>query len=405
MLKASSLGNAIFVCLIISIFAGCLVLMSHYHNLLNQRINFREKLVNVNNASFKYYLKNLSDLQYNQTFDADIFEEDITTLIHKTKWGFYDILKCKTIFKQDTITKTALVGQQSNSKFTALYVTDYDKKLKLSGETQIMGKIKVPKGDLDEIFINGKLGNNTKIKAKKLNSDNKLPSVKTSLQVAINDFEVLPLSYYNSGFIINDFDSETKVIDVSEINYLSNIFIKGNIILYSTGAITVSNTTILNDVVLITKSVILEKGFSGNLQIIAKNEVKVKENVQLKYPSSIYIKNDLQPVKVTIDSLSTIAGGIVIDGTTYNNSKQRQLIVEPSSKVYGTVYCYGKTQLQGEIIGQLYTDRFFLKTQSSEYENVILNGIINGDSLPKNFVRPIIFNTDYNNTYEVIKEF
>ena len=138
------------------------------------------------------------------------------------------------------------------------------------------------------------------------------------------------------------------------------------------------------------RNIIIEKEFIGNLQIIAKNDVTVQKKAQLKYPSSIYVKNDLEPVKVEIDSLSTIAGGIIIDGDTYNNSTNRELVIQPTSKVYGTVYCYGKTQLPGEVIGQLYTDRFFLKTQSASYENVILNGVVNGNSLPEHFVRPPI---------------
>ena len=168
MLKASSLGNAIFVCLIISIFSGCLVLISHYHNLLNQRINFREALVNTNNASFKYHIKNLDKLRYNETIESDVFEEDITTSIEKKKWGFYDIVKCKTVFKEDTIIKTALLGQNNESDFTALYVTDYDKVLQLSGSTKIIGKIKTPKGNLGQSYINGNKGNNVIIKAKKI---------------------------------------------------------------------------------------------------------------------------------------------------------------------------------------------------------------------------------------------
>ena len=404
MLKASSLGNAIFVCLVISIFSGCLVLLSHYNNLLNKRINFRTHLINTNNASFTYYVKHLDQLQYNQSTPTDIFEEDLITLVEKKKWGFYDIINCKTIFKQDTITKTALLGKTHNSNFTTLYLTDYDKVLKLSGSTKLAGNIKTPKGTTGEAYINGNIGNTISVKAKKYPSEDKLPKTQYKMNMSIREYKILPFSYYNTNTIINNFDSETIVIDLSRISYLRDIVIKGNIILYSSGTLTIANTAILNDVVVMAKNIITERGFSGNLQIIAKNDVTIKENTQLKYPSSIYVKNDLEPVSVTIDSSSIVAGGIIIDGDSYNNSKQRELIVKPTSRIYGMVYCYGKTQLQGEVIGQLYTDRFFLKTQSAEYENIILNGVVDSDSLPKHFLHPHIFNTN-NSSYDVIKTF
>jgi len=74
--------------------------------------------------------------------------------------------------------------------------------------------------------------------------------------------------------------------------------------------------------------------------------------------------------------------------------------------VYGTVYCFGRTQLQGSVFGTVYTDRFFLNTESSNYENVILNGAINRDSLPKEFiVLPLFNDPNYKENYDLVKEF
>nr|WP_321234601.1 hypothetical protein [uncultured Psychroserpens sp.] len=407
MLKASSLSNAIFVCLMISVFSGCLVLISHYQNLLNSKLDFEETLINVNNATFKYYLNNSNQIEFNTSTALDIFENDITTFTTKKKWGFYDILLSQTIFKNDTINRIGLIGiLEPNQKRPSLFVTDYDKPLKLSGKSKVIGFSKVPNGIIEQAYLNGQEGNSVEIKGTQSSSEDKLPTIKTSLNLDINAYKMLSLEHFKSNTIINSFSSETIVLNVSNSSQLSDVIIKGNIVIFSTGSIKLTKSAQLHDVVLMANDVLIESGFSGNLQIVAKKNVIVEENTNLKYPSSVYVKNDLDSIKVHIKSSSKIAGGIVIDGNTYKGSLKRQLIIDEDSKVYGNVYCYGKTQLQGDVIGQLYTDRFFLKNQSSDYENVILNGSINGDSLPENFVQLPIFNSENNTTtYEIIKEF
>jgi hypothetical protein len=391
----------------ISIFSGCLVLISHYQNLLNSKLEFRETLINTNNASFKYYATNPNLLEFNNTIETDIFNNDVSTYIIKKKWGFYDVLSSKTIFKGDTINKIGMIGNINSDKDSpTLFVTDYDKPLKLSGKTKIIGTSKIPNGFIEQAYINGQTGNSIQISGKQLISEDRMPQLNTSLEMDINRYKMVSIDEFESNTIINSFDSETIVIDISNLSELRDISVKGNIIVFSSGKVKVSNTAQLHDIVLMANDVIIETNFKGNLQIIAKNGVVIEEHAVLKYPSSLYLENDIDSIKVHFKPSSSIAGGVIINGSTYQGSLKRQLIIDESSTLYGSVYCYGKTQLQGAVIGQLYTDRFFLKTQSSDYENIILNGLINGDSLPENFVQlPILKSKSNIDTYEIIKEF
>ena len=58
-IKASSLVNAIFICVIISIFCGCLVLISHYQNILNNQLNEQENTIYRNNSAFSYFINKI----------------------------------------------------------------------------------------------------------------------------------------------------------------------------------------------------------------------------------------------------------------------------------------------------------------------------------------------------------
>ncbi|MDO5968988.1 polymer-forming cytoskeletal protein [Flavivirga aquimarina] len=407
-IKASSLINAIFTCLMISVFSGCLVLISYYQNMLNDLLYTHEDLIQRNDSSFNYLISNLETVSYDQMKEIDVFGDEVLSYIQKKHWGFYDILISKTQFKNDTVTKTALVGQKSYiSNNIALYVTDYDRPLKLSGKMTILGQIKVPNGKTELAYINGQKGNKLMLKGQQLKSGDKLPKIEKDVTIEFSKFKPVSLSSLGKDIhVINGFDEATKVIDVEDIGELRDMVCKGNIVLTSNNTLNIAPTASLNDVIISAPSVTIKSGFKGNIQIIAKEHVTIDENVELHYPSSIYIKNDNDDVLVEIRENSTIAGGIVIDGDIYNASLNRSLTIEENATVIGNVYCYGNTQLKGKVIGNIYTDKFFLKTESSNYENVILNGTINRDSLPSDFIElPLFKNNSNEKIYEIIKEF
>ncbi|QXP58396.1 hypothetical protein [Olleya sp. HaHaR_3_96] len=400
--KASSLTNAIFICLIISIFCGCLVLIHHYNNLLNSKLEMQNQLVHRNNSAFTFFLNNTSKIEEDKGFD--IFDDGIESYAEIKNWGFYKVLTCKSVFKTDTVSKTALIGKRSKKKEAlALYVTNYDKPVKVSGRINISGMIKIPNGEIEQIYISNQNSNEIKLTGAQLKSDDVLPKIK-SIEFNYYGESHIPSEVFNfEETIINDFENTTLIINYNELKELEGISLKGNIILKSETIITLTRKSSLEDVLIVAPKVIVEKGFRGSVQIIAEKEVVIGEDVFLSYPSSIYLKNDTDSVKVNVNKNSKIAGGIVITGETYNGSLKRSLIIEEGAKIIGVVFCNGKTQFNGEIIGALYTDKLFLKTKSSSYENVILNGIINREDLPEDFLGLPLFDNETN--YEIIKTF
>ena len=404
-LNASSLINALFVCIIVSVFCGCLVLFAHYQNLLNDRLTIQEELININDSSFNYLISNAEVFPPGQMQQLDIFEEGIPTYMKKMKWGFYDVLICKTVFKNDTISKIALVGQKNKyDNPLALYVTNYDKPLKLSGKTTIKGQIKIPTGLTEQAYINGKMGNTITLTGEKLKSERKFPKIVNGIDLSTYE-NTSGNTIGTDTLIVNGFDQETKIIDISSTTTVTNVSIKGNIILVSKNELEISETAHLEDVLVVAPIIHLKSGFKGNIQMVSSRKIILEDWVLLKYPSSIYMKNDIDSLSVSIGQNSTFVGGIVLDGDTSEGTIYRTLTIKDKAKVIGDVYCYGRTQLNGEVIGSLYTDKFFLKTESSTYENVILNGTINRDSLPQNFVGLQLFsNVLDKKEYAIIKE-
>lgn len=406
-IKASSLMNAVFICLIISIFCGCLVLIAHYQNLLNQKLYLQEDLIGRNNGAFNYYLNNTDALDIGDIKELDVFDDGIKSFVEKKSWGFYEILISKTIFSKDTLTKIALIGRTSDSKNPiAIFVTNYDKPLKLSGTAKISGLMKIPYGKTEQAYLNGSIGNAIQIIGQQLKSESTLPKLDNTIVSDSYNYETVLLENIKDGSLINNFDKETIILNLDGVDVLNDIVCKGNIIIKSNSRLAINETATLNDILIVAPEVIFNTGFRGNVQVIAEKVVKLEDNVHLKYPSSIYVKNDLDSVTVTINKNCILVGGIVIEGTTYIGSLKRKLIIDKEAKVVGTIYNFGQTQMQGELIGTIFTDRFFLKTESSNYENVIFNGTINRDSLPKDFIElPLFEGHGKTSSHAIIKEF
>ncbi|GGD07680.1 hypothetical protein GCM10011368_07040 [Hyunsoonleella pacifica] len=381
--------------------------MSHYQNLLNDKLYAQEDLISKNDSAFNSVLHAVTTLQHDEGVIIDVFDDNLPSHIQKKHWGFYNIIVCKTGFRNDTVSKIALVGEKDYSQNKlALYVTDYDKPLKLSGNTKILGQIKVPNAKTETAYINGQKGNNIKLKGKQLKSLDKLPKIEKNIIVDVSQLQPISLQHFDkNAIVVNGFDAPTKVIGSAENIAFNNITCKGNVILSAKHKITISNTAHLEDVIISAPFVHITNGFRGNIQIIARDSVKIDENVQLQYPSSIYIKNDAKAT-VRLGKNSTIAGGIVIDGNTFRGSTDHYLHIEENATVIGTIYCFGSTELKGSVIGSVYTDKFYLKTETSTYENVVLNGVINRDSLPENFIDIPLFNSNTDKRrYAVIKKF
>ncbi|MDC3388577.1 hypothetical protein OAX11_03595 [Flavobacteriaceae bacterium] len=322
------------------------------------------------------------------------------------KWGGYNVLKIKTIHKKDTLQKVALVGIKNNNKKIALYISDLDKPLSIGGNTKIIGDIKISKYGVKAAYIN----NSNSIRGKLVNgsigiSEKKLPKLEeSSFYLDVGLKKEFFLEDIESEILYNSFYKPTIIVNANGRNEIGNVSLSGNIILQSKDSIFIKKTANLSDIIIDAPKIVFERDFKGSLQVYAKDKVILKKGVELQYPSSIFINNDSEyKVEVLLEENSKLAGGIVLTGNSYKSSLNRMITIENNATVVGDVYCYGKIQLKGKVIGSVYTDRFYLKTASSIYENYIIGGEINSLDLPSNYISLPIF-PGKNKNYELIKE-
>jgi hypothetical protein len=404
MLKASSLLYAIFVCLIVSLLCGSLIIIFNYQYRLKQQYFLEEELVM---ASTNNYIQIINgSLGHSSEGIVQLEDSKFTTSYDVSNWGFYNLVKTKTVFKNDTLYKAALIGEKSTKEKLALYLSDLDKPLNIGGTTKIIGNVKLSKYGVKPAYINNQNFTGTRLIHGAIGvSGKRLPELQKNENTTDNkDIVEILLEELEEKLLYNSFYKPTIIVYADGIYDIENFKLTGNVILKSNDSIYIKNTCILNNILIESPSVVFEENFKGVVQVFSEKNVTLEQGTELQYPSSVFIANDSgDKIEVVLEEKSKLAGGIVLTGESYQSSLNRMVTISEGATVIGDVYCYGKTQLKGKVIGSVYTDKFYLKTASSIYENYIVGGEINSLELPPNFIGLPLFSNE-NTTYELIKE-
>ncbi|MBC8756040.1 hypothetical protein H2O64_15285 [Kordia sp. YSTF-M3] len=404
-LKASSLLHAVFACLLIALVCFGMLLLASYTSLFQHRALEKTQLQLTNDSALEWQLsKDIFNQEEVQSIS--VFNDDIETRTKTLDWGFYKIINTKTYHNQDTIRKSVLVGEITSDK-TALYITDYDKIQSVAGSVKVIGAMSIPKarfneknmqGETTAIYINGIT----------TPSEDKLPNLKDRNLKFSNsyddEFSIDNIS--NKILYIHSFDKKTALLKIPDNRFLIGKKLKGNIIIEKLGTLVITKNMELEDVIIKADEIKIESGFTGNLQIIAKNTVYIEEGVQLKYPSSILIEKPKDAATITIEKNSVIMGGIVLQNSNRKTTEKSLIKIEEEALIVGVVYCAGTLELHGKIYGSVYTDRLMTHVENAEYKNLLMNVEIDRSKLPETFVGISLFDskTEKKTAYEVVKE-
>lgn len=401
MVKAHSLLYAIYICLIVSIICGALLYFSNLYNQLNLYYNLQEEL----------YIQNQSVLNFalgNKTQPAEIEKDEnsgIEGAFETKQYGLLSLVLAKSYISNDTVISAHFVGARNEDK-NAIYLTNLSKSLFYSGKVKLVGNNLLPSTFIETSYINNDLNKLTQ-EGKNTVSEVQLPEINPDFKkifegikaekVKLNAIEKTKDSlYYNSFF------NATKEILIK--SNLSSIIFKGNFVLRSEDSIRVKKNVVLEDVILIAPKITFEEGFKGTVQAFATKGIELEEKVVLNYPSVVCVYNESPEVsKIKIKKESRVTGAVVLFGNSTDLIEKNTIEIDEDGLLFGDLYCSGKLMLKSNVYGSVYTNRFFLKTVSSSYENLISNIEINTEKRPDYYISVPLFNTKTTN-YGVIKK-
>ncbi|MEL1244924.1 hypothetical protein AAEO56_11670 [Flavobacterium sp. DGU11] len=402
MVRANSLLYAIYVCLIISILCAALLYIANLYGQLNVYYNNHEDLY-IQNQSFVNYA--LANMQKDDNQTSEILEENGIESFYEAKpYGLLSILKATSLVGNDTVVSTHIIGGEIPSK-TCIYTPAQSRPLSYSGTVKLIGDRYLPSDYIKVAYINNK-PNKLEVSGKLINPEQKLPELSDNFFKAfmgskgiitkINDLPQKESVYYNSFL-------QPTVQVVMSGTLLSDIKIKGNIIITSNDSIVVAASASLQDIILMAPKVFISNDFKGSVQVFATEKIEVGNKVILTYPSALCIYNtSKQKTSIIAGEQLAISGAIVLySGETLK--RENDLIqIGQAGNITGDIYCTGDVMLKSDVYGAVYAGKFMYKTFSGEYDNCIADVEINALKRPKFFVSVPLFKNKTN--YAAIKK-
>lgn len=391
---------------VIATIIGALIVLNTIRQSQYQLLHQEKSLLNNVDSGIELLL----DLP-NHTASKTIFDLYNTTtdsiIIEKKYWGVYTLghltaikhtIQGRRLIHKDLLLGGDLLDEQKS----ALYLTGINTPLFVGGTTQIRGDAYLPISGIKAAMINGVnyKGNKLLYGKKKNNTRFLPPRNKALIDSLLYNFQYSAQKTNFEQYKIYSFGENARIISGQDI-YLDGLNLKGNIIVKADSTVIISANNKIEDILVFAPKVIIESGFKGNLQVFAKKEITVEENVFLNYPSALVLFKDLdmtdliQP-KIAIGKQCKIQGVIWLEELKINRTKGL-VSIDENTLIEGQIIANGFVDLKGSVYGNISCTGFFLKTAASVYENHLFNATIDANQLNPYFISHVIFEDSKSN--------
>lgn len=402
-IKAGALQYVLVISVIIAIVIFAFISLVYLQQKMLIKHNFTKEAISNTQMAFDYIKQ--KKVAYNTEININFSENELanTTFIKK-HWGIFDIGISASKVKNEFFQKIGLLGTQ-NKKRDALYLKDNNSSLVLVGNTKIKGHVSLPKQGVKPGNISGtSYYGGQLIYGVKKTSTNKLPKIKN-----LEFVKAFSKNYQNENTVYfeleeglklhQSFTKNSLLYQDANLIRLEHMSLSGNVLIVSKNAITVKSSAKLEDVILMAPKISIEENVIGNFQAIANKEIIVKSNAKLQYPSALilldeergiqnYQQNNRQNRKenpIEIQKNSDVRGVVVYASENNQSNYKTQIKIDGKAQIIGEVYCSKNIELQGKVLGSVYTNNFIIKKSGGVYVNHIYNGIINSKELPNQY--------------------
>ena len=397
MIKAHSLLYSIYICLFVAIFGFVILQYTQIYNKLSIYFQSYEEASIDHLNKLNFFLKNPST--WNSTTQVDYNDCNIKAVQH----GVFKNLTITSFTRKDTLSTSILISNESKNK-TALYVSNSNKEISYFGNVKIKGDSFIPYKKITQAYISNSIKNNLLLQGSVENSDIVLPKLNPLIVNAyIETIKKIKLNNKsNTNQFSNSFANTTKII---EWHNGSNYNLKGNIILYNKEEIVINRADILTDIIVIAPKVTINENFNGAIQIMAIENIEIKKNVRLNYPSFVLLNNENNiDTNLQIDQDTYIGGNVVIYSTDIDELNKNKCTIKENTLIIGAIYCNGILNIKGKILGSIYTSRLLENSNQAERYNTLNDVEINALDIPKNYFNCSVIENQEISNYGVVKK-
>ncbi|MFD2162269.1 hypothetical protein ACFSJU_07680 [Paradesertivirga mongoliensis] len=399
MLKASALYIVIVIAVVIAIFSASLISTAYFYRLeLQKNMRYDRLLTNLNSGTAILLSKD-----YNQ-YESDMLtampgDNSDSIILRKEKWGLYDLASVKSFTLSDTVKKAFFIAENYND-LSAMYVSDEDRPISVSGSTRITGDAIVPKAGIKQAYVEGKpySGGKELVNGVIRSSSRSLPPLSAErlsfIERWLNDTRGNASNLTDSVF--NSFFHEAQVIRISKsAASVSNTSIGGKIILLCDTTLRISRSAALHNVLVFAPAIVIEEGFNGTCQLFARDSIVAGKNTVFNYPSCMGI---IKSSSSKIQSKIALGSGSVFSGILFAFEKSRsdlqtQISMGKNCRVKGEVYASGfiKMERPVTVFGKVSCNRFIIQTPTTLYENYLIDITLNRKNLSKYYLSSSLF--------------
>lgn len=409
MLKAGSIIYALAVALVVALTSLSLIMVDHLSRIETQ--SYERIAALTDNASAGILLLQMSSEQTVNS-ELDLYDNGTDSVrLQKRAWGMFDVGISIAHHGRHIYGKSALLGQSSDPKTrTALYVTDQGRPIKVCGATELRGRCFLPESGVERSYIEGQNYVGDRLVYGPVEPSNKsLPKVDEQRLLVLQNYlrgkaqtqdSVVAWESLTTDSIAHPFSKRTLVIVATGSLSLDHGTYQGNVIFISNRAISIASSVNLDQVLLFAPEILIQQNTAARIQAFASHHINVEQNVALSYPS---VLGSLDEHRIALDASIELAENAKVSGLVFAIAQKTNarfpvfVKLAKNSRIEGTVYVAGSTELQGTVVGSLYTNRFTLKTPSSQYSNQLLNATVTTEDFSPDFAEPYLFAKPTNN--------
>jgi len=397
-LEASALYIVVIMALVIAIFCVTMISAAYFYRLQAQKKSRTDRLENNLHSGINLLLSGADSVYPERKTDLFGLGSD-SILLEKKTWGVFTVGIAKAIVQKDTLIKILMIANRVDSaKWSSVYLTDEDRPLSVSGQTDISGNAFLPRSGVRAAYVDNKAytGDRRFVSGHIYNSEKKLPNLNPTVLNRLKEqlnTETGGLAEFTKRIVTRSFLERTLVFNLGKhADTLRDLHLTGNIRIHSDTTLIIDSSFHCQNILIDAPSVIFSAGFSGNGQFFATDSISAGQNCRFNYPSVLGLVRFV-PAVPNRQALIRIGSGSRIDGLIFAFEQQESELrpmIALNKKVLlkGAVYSPGSLLLQDSVRvqGSLSTKRFLYQSAYSTYENYLINLSVRSTELSRYYL-------------------
>ncbi len=394
---ANSLILTIIIALILAILCSSLILLSFYSR-QHQLTTDIEQRLNRNLESATNLVLEGEVVMESTTDTIDLFDKQQDSVsIKVAPWGMFEVA-CITAFSNLFTKQNSFIGGSCLPAYMdgCLYLADHKRPLSLNGNTILTGDVYLSKGGIKPIYINQRgFSHSNLVNGNIKPSAEALPAL--SAPIIDNLYKQLRDStgeeFPSGDSLVQTFYDSARVFHSKNVCQISDITLKGHVLIKADSLIEVEASAHLEDVILIAPVIRFKMGFTGTVQAVATDSLIAEAGCGFEYPSALVLlkKPDLKMQNVLRLEKGCRLKGLIIARCNNEDITRTRVDIKESTLIEGIVYVMGYCSLGGRVNGTVLSDYFIYQTQNIMYENCLVDVEVNRKKLSPYFISSPVF--------------